>query len=297
MALIADLCPNCQRVSRCHVVDRGSLVGGLILGVPFVLPSSSVSCCCGECGFEFKSQTWDYQKALSPSEATSLDIEAILSLTNPALKEQLALLSLKAVPELGGVFHLIEQLKPGSLRTGLKDALLQWPCLDEDRREHFLADANGCAEALQFARHQAGRSTTGVVGCLVGTLACAAVWSGCVVAFGTELSALGWVGVVGAGVMAGSLLSGLLWSGRERRWLKAVLIPEADRAGIRIGWLLAVLEGSRPSKGGEDELASLRQLAPAIRAELAASGKDVDEAGFTFGALPRANAKCPGPNP
>jgi hypothetical protein len=87
--------------------------------------------------------------------------------------------------------------------------------------------------------------------------------------------------------MAGSLLSGLLWSGRDRRWLKAVLIPEADRAGIRLGWLLAVLEGSGPSKGGEDELASLRQLAPAIRAELAASGKAVDEAGFAFGALPR----------
>jgi hypothetical protein len=74
----------------------------------------------------------------------------------------------------------------------------------------------------------------------------------------------------------------------QARWLKAVLIPEADRAGIRLGWLLAVLEGSGPWKGGEDELASLRQLAPAIRAELAASGKAVDEAGFAFGALPRA---------
>lgn len=287
MALIADLCPNCQRVTRCQVVERGSVVGGLILGVPFVLPSSSVSCCCGECGCEFKSQTWDYQKALSPGEAVSLDIEAILSLTNPALKEQLALLRLKAVPELGGAFPLLEQLKPGNLRTALKDALLQWPSLDEGRREHFLADANGCAEAVRFARRMAGRSTTGVIGCLAGTLACAGVWSGCVVAFGTELSVWEWLGVVGAGVMAGSLLSGLLWSGRDRRWLKAVLIPEADRAGIRLGWLLAVLEGSGPSKGGEDELASLRQLAPAIRAELAASGKAVDEAGFAFGALPR----------
>ena len=122
MALIADLCPICQRVTRCHVVERGSVVGGLILGVPFVLPSSSVSFCCGECGCEFRSQTWDHQKALSPDEAMSLDIEAILSFTNPALKEQLALLRLKAVPELGGAFHLLEQLKPGSLRTALKDA-------------------------------------------------------------------------------------------------------------------------------------------------------------------------------
>jgi hypothetical protein len=256
------------------------VVGGLILGVPIVLPSSSVSFCCGECGCEFVSQTWDYRKSLSPGEAMSLDIEAILSLTNPALKEQVTLLSLTAVPELGGAFHLLDQLRPGSLRTALKDALLQWSRLDEGRREHFLADTNGCAEALRFARLMAGRSTSGVVGCLGGILGCAGVWSGCVVAFGTKLSVWGWLGVVGAGVLVGSILSGLLWSGRDRRWLKAVLIPEANRAGIRLGWLVAVLEGSGPSKSGDDELASLRQLAPAIRAELAASGKAVDEAGF-----------------
>jgi hypothetical protein len=138
MALIADLCPNCQRVTRCHVVERSSVVGGLVFGVPFVLPSSSVSCCCGECGCEFKSQTWDHQKALSPGEAMSLDIEAILSLTNPALREQLALPRLKAVPELGGAFQLLEQLRPGNLRTALKNALLQWPSFDKGQREHFL---------------------------------------------------------------------------------------------------------------------------------------------------------------
>jgi hypothetical protein len=287
MALIADLCPNCQRVTRCHVVERGGVVGGVILGVPFVLPTSSVSCSCGECGCEFASQTWDHQKSLSPGEAKSLDIETILSLTNPALKEQVTLSRLKDVPELGGAFQLLEQLRPGTLRTALKDSLLQWPSLDEGRRERFLADTNDCAEALRFVRHQAGRFRTGVVGCLGGILGCAGVWSGCVVAFGTQLSVWEWLGVVGAGAMAGSLLSALLWSGRNRRWLRAVLIPEADRAGIRLGWLLAVLEGSGPSKGGEDELASLRELAPAIRAELAASGKAVDEAAFAFRALSR----------
>jgi hypothetical protein len=283
MALIADLCPNCQRVTRCHVVERGFVAGGLILGVPFVLPSSSVSCCCGECGCEFRSKTWDHQKVLSPGEAMSLDIETIVSLTNPALQEQLALLRLRAAPELGEAFHLLDQLKPGGLRTALKDALLRWPSLDEGRRERFLADANACAEALRFARLMAIQSTFGVVGCLVGTLGCAGVWLGCVIAFGTKLSLWGWLGVGGAGVVAGSILSGLLWSGRDRRWLKAVLIPDADGAGIRLEWLLAVLEGSGPSKGGDDELASFRQLAPAIRAELAAAGKAVDEARFAFG--------------
>jgi hypothetical protein len=280
MALIADLCPNCQRVTRCHVVERGSVTGGVILGVPFVLPTSSISFYCGECGCEFTSQFWDHQKSLSPGEAMSLDIEAILDLTNPALKQQLALSRLKAIPELGGAFHLHEQLKPGSLRTALKGALLQWPSLDEGRREHFLADANACTEALQFARLMAGRSATGVVGCLVGALSCVGVWSGCVLAFGTQLSVWGWLGIVFAGVMTASLLSGLLWSGRDRRRLRAVLIPEADREGIRLEWLLAVLEGSGSSTGGEDELTFLRHLVPAIRAELTASGKAVDNAGF-----------------
>jgi hypothetical protein len=112
---------------------------------------------------------------------------------------------------------------------------------------------------------------------------CAGVWAACVLAFGTKLSLWGWLGVGGAGVMAGSLMSTLLWSGRDRRWARAVLIPEADRAGIHLGWLLAVLEGSNPSKDGDGELASLRQLASAIRAELAASGRVVDKAGFAFG--------------
>jgi hypothetical protein len=258
------------------------MVGGLVLGVPLVLPLSSVSCCCGECGCEFKSQTCDHEKALSPAEAVSLDLEAILSLTNPALKEQLVLPKLKAVPELGASFHLLETLRPGNLRTVLKDTLLQWPSLDECRREHFLAETNGCAQALRFARLMAGRYTAGV-GWLAGALICAGVWAGCVLAFGTQLGLWGWLGVVVAGVMAGSFLNGLLGSGRGRRWIKSILIPEADKAGIRLEWLLAVLEGSAPSKDGEDELASLRQLAQALRVELAPSGKTFDEVRFTFG--------------
>jgi hypothetical protein len=289
MALIADLCPNCQRVTRCHVVERGSVVGGLIIGVPFVLPSSSVYSCCGECSCEFKSQTWDHQKALSPADAVSLDIEAILSLTNPALQERLALSRLKVVPELGEAFHLLETLRPGNLRMALNDALSHWPRLDECRREHLLAEASDCAEALRFACLMAGRYTTGVVSWLAGALGCVGVWAGCVLTFGTQLGLWGWLGVVVAGVMAGSLLNGLLWSGRDRRWIHSVLTPQAERAGVRLVWLLAVLEGSAPSKDSKDELASLRQLAPALRAELATSGKTVDEAGF-LGALPQVQS-------
>src|SRR5262249_35109595 len=100
-----------------------------------------------------------------------------------------------------------------------------------------------------------------------------------------DLSLWRWLGVLGAGGLVGSVLCGLLWSGSDRRWVKGVLVPEADRAGIRPGWLLAVLERGGSSNRGDDELASLRELAPTIRSELAAAGKVVDETGFAVGAL------------
>src|SRR5262249_20103778 len=119
MALIADLCPHCQRATRCHVVERVSVVGGMLFGIPFLLPGSSVTFSCAECGCEFSSQTWDHRKTVSPAEASSLDIEELLSLTNPALKETLTLSELRMTPRLSEAFELLDQLAPGSLRTGL----------------------------------------------------------------------------------------------------------------------------------------------------------------------------------
>jgi predicted Zn finger-like uncharacterized protein len=292
MALIADLCPNCQRIPRCHVVERVSVTGGLIFGIPFVLPASSTSCSCGECGFEFRSQTWNHEKAVSPAEAVSLNIEALLSLTNPALKETLALAELKAVPRLSKALHLLQQLTPGRLRTGLKDTLGQWTRLKEGQQERFLAQVHDCAEAFQFARSMAGRYTIGLVGCLAGILACVGVWSGCLLVLGTNLNLWAWVAVFGAGIVAGALPSRLLWSRRDRRWVREVLLPEADRAGIRFGWLLAVLEDASALRRVEDELRPLRELAPAIRAELASSGKAGDETDVSFGAL-QQTVTCP----
>src|SRR5262249_29430633 len=107
MALIADLCPHCRRGTRCNVVERGASAGGIFLGVPLVLPLSSVSCTCGECGFEFRSEFWDQGRSVSPAEAALLDIEALLGRTNPALKEKLALSQLQENPRLSGAFALL----------------------------------------------------------------------------------------------------------------------------------------------------------------------------------------------
>jgi hypothetical protein len=125
MALIADLCPNCRRVTRCNVVERGAIAGGILFGVPLVLPVSSVSCTCGECGLEFRSEFWDHGTTVSPAEAAFLDIEALLGRTNPALKEKLTLEALQANPRLSGAFALLARLQPGRLRTTLKESLLR----------------------------------------------------------------------------------------------------------------------------------------------------------------------------
>jgi hypothetical protein len=264
-------------------VERGSIAGGVILGVPLVLPLSSVSCTCGECGFEFHSEFWDHGRTVSPAEAALLDIEALLGHTNPALKEKLTLSELQGNPRLSEAFDLLERLAPGSLRTALKDALLRWPTLlDEGRQDRFLASVGDCSRALVFARSMAARYRFGVVGCLTGLLVCVGVLAGCLIVLGTDLTFRGWTAVFAGGFVTGGLLSTLLWGNRDRRWVKGVLLPEARRSGIRPEALLAVLEGGVTSHQVEDELNLLRQVAPAIRAELAASGKTSGIAVFVF---------------
>jgi hypothetical protein len=86
--------------------------------------------------------------------------------------------------------------------------------------------------------------------------------------------------------VVGGLLSALFWGSRDRRWVRGVLLPEARGAGIRPEILLAVLEGGGSPRQVADELSLLRQLAPALRAELGAPGKPVGEPAFVFGAMP-----------
>jgi hypothetical protein len=104
--------------------------------------------------------------------------------------------------------------------------------------------------------------------------------------FGSNLTFWGWVAVVAGGFMAGGLLSGLFGSKRDGRWVKEVLLPEARRSGTRPEALLAVLEGGGSSNQAGDELRLLRQLAPAIRAELASAGKPGGPTAFGFGPTP-----------
>jgi hypothetical protein len=289
MALIADLCPQCRRITRCHVVERGGIAGGVVLGLPLILPLSSVCCACGECGLEFRSEFWDQARTVLPAEAAALDLGALLACTNPLLKEKVALTDLQANPRLGGAFALLEQLLAGGLRTALKDALLRWPSFDQGRQDRFLAEVDDCSRALAFARSMAGRYTLGAVGCLAGVLGCVGVWLGCFLVLGGGLKLLGWAGVTGGGLLAGGLLFTLFEGNRGGRWVRGVLLPEVRRSGIRPAALLAVLEGTGSPSQVEDELRLLRPLAPALRAELASSGTCGDAKVFGFGVMPEGS--------
>jgi hypothetical protein len=179
MGLIAEKCPRCRRVTRCLVSERQGFFGGLVLGIPFFVPLSSVRCVCGECGHEFDSPSAAENRAVPPEVAAGLDTDALLGLTNPELRKAQTLSGLRADPQLPDAFLLLDRLAPGYL----------------------------------------------------------------------------------------------FWQVRDRRWVRNVLLPEADKAGVEPKWLLAVLEGSAASRGTWDDVGELRGLVPALRAELAAKGR------------------------
>jgi hypothetical protein len=273
-AFIADLCHHCNRITRCQLLEQVGLdLAGVVFGIPLVLPMSSVSVCCCECGFEFRSASENSAIPVSLAEAASLDIEALLSRTNPVLKERVTFPALKALPQLKEAFRLLDGLMPGRLRTGLKDALLQWSSLDTRHQDRLLAKVDDCSRALEFARVMAGRYRPfGLVGCLAGLLGCVGAWAGCVLVFGTDLKLSGWGAVFAAGLLIGGGLLALFGANRDVRWTRSVLVPEAERSGVSFAALLAVLEGAGSPHLVEDELKHLRSVATAIRAATAGKG-------------------------
>jgi hypothetical protein len=290
MGLIADKCPRCNRVTRCLVTERGGVVGGLVLGIPFALPLSSVSCVCAECGHEFQGRLAAVDRAVPPEVAAGLDTDGLLALTNPDLWQVQTLSRLRAEPRLQDAFLLLDRLAPGRLNFGLRADMARWPALGEPDRADLLQRVEACARAEAFARSMAGRYPSGAAGCLAGVVLAVGVW---VAAWFTlrymDVGALGWALVAIAGLAAGGLPGSLLSQTRGRRWVRDVLIPEADRAGVLPEWVLAVLEGTAAPGGTEDELSRIRDLGPVLREELVAGGRDPNLGAARFGQLPRAH--------
>jgi hypothetical protein len=267
MGLIAEKCPRCQRVTRCAVIERGSIWGGLVFGVPFILPMSSVECVCGQCGHIFRSRPMVEERAIPAEVAAGLDTDALLGLTNPELQRAQIFSRLRTDRRLQNAFALFDRLASGPLRSGLEAELLRWPSLAEPDQADLLGRVEKCAKAEEFARAMAGRHSLGAIGCLLGVAVTAGVW---LAAWWTldAPGALGWALIGVIGLAAGGMPYQLLSASRDRRWVREVLLPEADRANLPLEWLLAVIEQTVTPRAGGDELGSFREIAPAIRAEL-----------------------------
>jgi hypothetical protein len=214
--------------------------------------------------------------------AAGLDTDALLGLTNPDLWRAQTLSGLRADPRLRDAFLLLDRLAPGPLHFGLRDAVFRWPALGESDRADLIAKVEACARAEEFGRAMAKQYTMGLVGCVAGVVVAVGVWVAGGLMF-ARLSALGWALVGIGGLAAGGLPGWLLSQTRDRRWVRDVLLPEADVAGVQPRWVLAVLEGASTTRGAEDKLDELRGIGPALQAELAARGGGREDGVAGFG--------------
>ena len=260
MGLIADECPRCKRVTRCLVFERGGFVGGVVLGIPFALPLSTVQCVCGECGHEFQSPSVAEDRAVPPEVAAGLDTDTLLARYQPR-------------PLAGSETFRASGGSPASRRVPPPRSARPRPALpraavrrspvasaDEPDREDLLRRVEACARADAFARAIAGRYTMGTAGCVAGVVLAVGVWTVAGLTVG-HLDAGGWVMVGVAGLAAGGVPSLLLLKTQGRRWVREVLLPKAEGEGVSPEWVLAVLEGTAPPRGAEDDLSRIREIA------------------------------------
>jgi hypothetical protein len=279
MAIVADRCPRCRRLTRCAVVEGTGGVGGVLFGIPFWLPTSTAQTSCGECGHSFRSTYWPYPNTVVLEIAVLLPMEELLDRTNPALKEVLTLEEIRADHRLEPAFQLLGLLWHGTLRTRLIDGLKAWRKLDEAQQERFLKKVNDCREALQFARRMARQIPSSPAGCLAGVLACVGVSAAFRLALAESPQMWGWLGVVAAGLVAGGVTASLLQNTACGRWVRTTFLPEARKHAIDLRWVLAVLEDRPPSDRVSDELRLLRDQAERIRTDLRLGEKVVSDGG------------------
>ena len=277
MPLIADICPNCRRVTRCQVFERATSDLSLrVMGMPVAsLPvASTFIVCCGECGGEFKSRTWDERRTLSPAEVTGLETDQILALTNPTLLEELSLSQLQSEPRLADGLALLGRLKPCGVQKALRSALLRWPKLDERQRDQFLSNVGRCDAAIRFAQTMASQSRPVATGLIAGLLVGIAVGVGGYLGLGPDWGF--WSGV--AAFVSGVTTLSWIWASRDQRWISDTLIPQAEQEGVDLGWFVHVLE-----EGGlrnQVELKDLCDLAGVIESTLVAGERVIGEPVF-----------------
>jgi hypothetical protein len=122
-----------------------------------------------------------------------------------------------------------------------------------------------------FARAVAA-SFPGAAGCLQALLVAVAVWSAFLWAPAVRALLPG-VATVIVGLGCGGAVLGLLQARRTRQWVRGVLIPEGEKAGIDFGRFLALLQTPPGANLSSVPFRDMQLHTRTIRVQLATSGK------------------------
>ena len=241
LGVVAELCPHCEQIMPCLL--RSVCRGYYACFVKTTGSTIERSCLCTGCHKPFLSEHWRYAAVLPIGEAKVLPLEDLLARTNPCLAERIQLK--EQIRALGGdhrfavAYEQLEQMRPGTMRSGLLRKLLTWDRLPEEQRILLAERVAARARAWQFSRQIAPAfpEPTASVAALVAALVMGPV-------FLWIPGARSWLwgsATVVAGLVAASLVGNTIYIRRVRQWTRQTLIPEAQEANISLGCLLDVV--------------------------------------------------------
>jgi hypothetical protein len=242
-----------------------------IFFVPFIRNATETACICTSCGERFTVDEGRYKSFVPSAEALTMPIETLIEETNPSLHEHLQWLQqqnqLADDSEFSSAAGAVERLPLGQVRTELVQDLQRWQQFDGRQRAALVKAAKESEDAFWFALTMTHR-IPGSSGCLMGLMACLAVWGGFIGA-----RAAGYLpgGVVSgfAGLVTGPLLAAVVahrvQQRRIRRWVVEVFVPEGEGADVDFGRLAAILR-DQPVAGPHsiDALHTLREHADLV---------------------------------
>lgn len=252
--VVVEHCPHCNRPTSCllRTVSQG-------YNVCFVRVAEQLrdsSCMCTDCLEPFAGKPyWHYAEVVSIRDARGMDLDDLLTKTNPILADRSRFK--EQIGTLGGDEHFavsyenVEGLRPGQLRSKLSRDLLDWDRLGQKQRDELKEHIGALSRAWQFARQMAVGFPTSS-GSLTFYLS--------VPLFGLVLICMlvtrSWLWgclAFALSVFAATVLESILFKRTVRQWTREVLVPEAQKANIRLDDFVVVVDDITKSKTGLTE--------------------------------------------
>lgn len=268
LGAVAEHCPNCDALKCCllRVVTQGHY----ICFAKIADPLRQSSCLCTDCLQPFPGKPrWSYAAVVPLHDARKMDLNDILTKTNPILADRMRLK--ETIRDLGGderfavAYENVEGMRPGSLRSNLLQSLIEWPQMGELQRNELEEQIGSLSRAWRFAREIAIRfpRSSGSPAFYL-----SAPIFGLILIWMVVTRRWIWGGlalVVSAGVVA--TLESIFFRRSVRTWTQQVLVPEAQKANVDLDQFVTVVDDIPSSKHGlTDELWPLKDQLSNIRA-------------------------------